>query len=345
MSTQTDKMTELPRCLTELNGMLARAQHSRKWSADPNERDRYNHRATVILRRIQQVERQDAARRAIEPRPAELNESAGFFLAATVDRIADPHPRARSRAERARQIVLSRGVKLGHEPHTYLVTSQTDPQQRYQVRIPPRAPQSWSCYLYEPSHGGHTTDICPDIANNAPRFTHGKRCKHLFAAWMQSQLDQKGIPIIIPPTPLVPPLDHDYDHHDIQPGMYARTGYPAILIMSRVDYESRTAKVFADKVILPDRASFEDRSAMYHQMGILRNPFNGSGGDYSIFSCYHPDAATAIKLRTADLDLQLGNIQPMDWYEITGQQPIVDFDRVQDLIDLDRQSQKGESDV
>lgn len=108
------------------------------------------------------------------------------------------HPTIQTRATRAVDLVIRDHV-TPENYSIYHVTSQRRTDIRYKVDIDPDDRTRWSCWTYDPSHGGHSLAKCPDILRNAPRLRYGKRCKHMIAAWMRYRLDFTET--WIPPVP------------------------------------------------------------------------------------------------------------------------------------------------
>ena len=73
----------------------------------------------------------------------------------------------------------------------HIVHSLTDPHPHYQAYIDPTNRPNWHCKILKPKNGSQP---CPDMEHNAPFLKHGKRCKHIMAAWLYRQLQQKEAP-------------------------------------------------------------------------------------------------------------------------------------------------------
>lgn len=96
--------------------------------------------------------------------------------------IAEQFKPAMERAFKAAALARSGKITaVEGKTHTYQITGTTRPDRTYTVFIPPRDRKAWTC-------------TCPDfrgtkgLAGRAPYLKNGRRCKHLFAAWMFENL-------------------------------------------------------------------------------------------------------------------------------------------------------------
>lgn len=110
-----------------------------------------------------------------------------------VQAISDKYPAAKTRAERAAELVLADKVAPmtslhKKRVHEYWVTSQNTPGRTYEVYIAPNNRRHWVCMIVQDPVTKHSHLNCPDCERNAPFLKYGKRCKHMLAAWMYAEI-------------------------------------------------------------------------------------------------------------------------------------------------------------
>lgn len=130
------------------------------------------------------------ARDPVQKTPHDASDLAYFGIGVLAAKVTDAYPEMKSRVGRAVALVLKGNVTANHRPYTYHVKPIDNPARTYRVHIPPDRTQ-WACTLIQDPDSGHTHLECPDIEHAAPFLKHGKRCKHMMAAWLKRQLDKK----------------------------------------------------------------------------------------------------------------------------------------------------------
>jgi len=108
--------------------------------------------------------------------------------------IVGAYPEMESRAAKSVALVAGGHVTATLGQHNYHIASQTTPGRTYHCNIPPDNRHNWTCTIVQDPGTGHTHLPCPDLKHRAPHLKHGRRCKHLIAAWMYEQLQQKEAP-------------------------------------------------------------------------------------------------------------------------------------------------------
>ena len=108
--------------------------------------------------------------------------------------IVRAYPQMESRAEKAVALVAGGRVTATLGAHNYHIASQGTPGRTYHCNIPPHNRPNWTCTIVQDPKTHHTHLPCPDLRFRAPHLKHGRRCKHLIAAWMYRQLKQKEAP-------------------------------------------------------------------------------------------------------------------------------------------------------
>lgn len=114
-----------------------------------------------------------------------------FNLHALALIVTTDYPNMNSRVNKAIDLVQHDRITANHRPHTYHIKSIDTPERTYRVNIPPDNRKNWTCMRIQDPDNGHTHLNCPDIAHRAPFLKHGKRCKHMIAAWMYAELRKK----------------------------------------------------------------------------------------------------------------------------------------------------------
>jgi hypothetical protein len=131
------------------------------------------------------------------------NTSDEVFILGLADMIAQRYPEARSRALKAARLVLAGNVAPRPEPdfpHEYIVESLDTKGRRYQVYIDPDNRKNWHCMIIRDKNRDKEHTACPD-RNFAPMMKHGRRCKHILAAWMFTRLQKKEASVKPPAAP------------------------------------------------------------------------------------------------------------------------------------------------
>ena len=116
------------------------------------------------------------------------------ILTAMERAVVQAYPEMASRAAKAVALVAGGHVTTTLGQHNYHITSQGTPGRTYHASIPPDNRPSWSCTIVQDPKTRHSHLPCPDLQHRAPHLKHGRRCKHLIAAWMYAQLQQKKAP-------------------------------------------------------------------------------------------------------------------------------------------------------
>ena len=108
--------------------------------------------------------------------------------------IVRAYPQMESRTEKAVALVAGGRVTTALGQHNYHITSQDTPGRTYHCNIPPDNRRNWMCTIVQDPKTHHSHLPCPDLSHRAPHLKHGRRCKHLIAAWMYERLKQEEAP-------------------------------------------------------------------------------------------------------------------------------------------------------